>query len=80
MGGNEGTGVKNNTEKSKKMSHAEGLRKNEGDEMRKEKWGCTDTAYIATVVFHSDLSGWSKNIHSGSYRCAFKQQAIKSVL
>lgn len=48
--------------------------------MRKEKWGCTDTADIAMVVFHSDLSGWSENIHSGSYLCAFKQQAIKSVL
>lgn len=69
------------SELSERMSCAEGLRqKNEGDEMRKEKRGCTNTADIAMVVFHSDLSGWSKNIHSGSYLCAFKQPAIKNAL
>lgn len=34
---------------------------------RKEKWGCMDTADMALVVFHSDLSALSKNINSEFY-------------
>lgn len=77
MGGNEGAGV--NTKGSKRIGTAEGL----GEEMRQKRdMGFPWTLLImAMVVFHSDMSGSSKNITSGFYLSdVLKQPSFKSVL
>lgn len=79
VGANEGAGgwTKGRAEQENWLCRGLGSRWRRWD--RKEKWGCMDTADMAVVVFHSDLSGSSENINSGFYLSdVLKQPAFKS--